>query len=227
MNTCYAKTREGLAQLAGLSEGLSPRHRHVLLLCNGKRSLVVLRELLGPEVDADISALRRRGWVRPVGSAMLVPIVGGGGKQGGVSTVVRLGAGASVASSKRETPEEARHRMHAARDFVTLVVRSLEELEARELREAYEGATSDNDILVYAAALIDILFRGGDIYRAERVGYKIADLLPRNAVPRLIDCMLDWPDPRLAAALYEHLLSDRDVPSESGFSDLEKGRASS
>ena len=56
--------------------------------------------------------------------------------------------------------------------------------------------------------------------RVTRVGYKLAELMPRQAVPLFIERILDGSDPELAAALYEHLLSDRDLPQPDDAADI-------
>ena len=78
---------------------------------------------------------------------------------------------------------------------------------------AYSRTTDPEAVLTYAGGLLELLFRAGDRSRTLRVGYKIADLLPRALVPQMVDRLLDGPNPDMAAALYEHLLSGQDVVS--------------
>lgn len=171
---------------------LTPRERQIMLLCSGQRPLSVLIELFGHAVVRELHALAVRGCVQAIyGSPDAAPL-----------------APAIVPG-----PPRAHTRLMQTHEFATAVAQSLNSAEAIALVRAHRAATGPDEVLSYAAAVIELLFRGGDMLRVKRVGYKLADLLPRDRVPQLIDHLLDSADPQLAAALYEHLLADRDLPA--------------
>lgn len=64
-----AKTTEGRKALTDRGSGLAPRERHVLILCDGKRTLSDLHGLMGAQAQAVVDDLIRRRLLTSVESA--------------------------------------------------------------------------------------------------------------------------------------------------------------
>lgn len=190
----YLQTPAGLREMAGPAPALTPRERQIMLLCGAHRPLPVLIELFGDTVVRELHELAVRGLVQAL---RRVP-----------DGLPPARAGVAVTA-----PGLAQSRLIEARDFATQAARALDTPEAEGLAAGHGAATTPEDVLVYLAAVIELLFRSGDLAQARRVGYQLAELLPREQVPGLIDCILNGPNPSLAAALYAHLLAGRDLPA--------------
>ncbi|QTD46408.1 hypothetical protein [Ottowia testudinis] len=186
----YVRTARGREAMAPGVDALTARERQLMLLCSGQRPLPVLIEVFGHSVVRELHELVVRGLVQ---AQRLTP------------AVVPPGQAMPLVGS-------AAARLLQTRDFATVVARSIEGAAGATLAARHGASTQPDDILAYGVALVELLFHAGDVERAKRVGYKLADLLPRQTVPLFIDRMLNGADPKLAAALHEHLLSDRDFP---------------
>lgn len=195
----YIKTPAGVAAMSERARDLTPRQRQIMLMCSGKRPLSVLIELFGDSVVRELHELVAPGYLRAL------RLVGPS-----ADSAVDPDAGTGLDDTLAAHAKAA--GLQLARNFTTTVLMSLDTAEADALVVDHGMDASAEGVLAYAAALLGLLFRAGDIARAERVGYKLADLLPRDLVPLFVDGMLDGQDPQFAAALYEHLLSDRELP---------------
>lgn len=201
LNIYYVKTPHARAAINASEPSLTPRERQILLLCSGQRPLSVLIELFGESVVRELHELVVRGFVQAM-------------RRNPEEAPPRAAdARGPAAAPEHPAAPQAQTRLRQTRDFATIVAQSLPVPDAGALIARHGQATRADDVLAYCVGVIDLLFRQGDLTRAERVGYKMADLLPRGLVPDFIDGMLAGPDPRLAAALYEHLLSDRELPA--------------
>lgn len=194
----YIKTPAGIEVVSQRARDLTPRQRQLMLLCSAQRPLTVLIELFGESVVRELHELVVSGYLQAV---RLADTPG--------NPALDIGAGLGPEGVRAQTAA----RLQLARDFASVVARSLGTPEGDALAADHRDTTEPDDVLAYAAALVGLLFRSGDVARAGRVGYKLADLLPRDLVPMFVDCMLDGQDPQFAAALYEHLLSDRELPA--------------
>ena len=193
----YIKTPAGQEEMNARGPGLNARERQIMLMCGGQRPLQVLIELFGESVVRELHELVVQGYLQAV-RRLPDPTPHPAGV---------LQAAPDFASARLQT------RLTHTRDFITVVAQSLGTTLARELVLAYSRTTDPEAVLTYAGGLLGLLFRAGDRSRTLRVGYKIADLLPRALVPQMVDRLLDGPNPDMAAALYEHLLSGQDVVS--------------
>lgn len=193
----YVKTPAGMEVMNLQGEGLAARERQIMLMCTEHRPVLVLVELFGDGVVRELHELVVRGYLQAM---RRMP-----------------DASAAAADAAPAVPpfalNRAQVRLQYARDFINVVARSLDSAEATKLLTTHGRAALPDEVLAYAVALIELLFRAGDPARTVRVGYKIADLLPRPMVPQLVDGLLEDANPELAAALYDHLLSGRDVSS--------------
>lgn len=198
----YVKTPAGRAEMDARTGSLTSRERQIMLLCSGQRPLTVLMEVFGHSVVRELHELAARGLVqahRQPPEAVPPP---------------------APAPAAEATSTAAAQRLLQAREFAGLVAGSVGGAAAQALVARQSTITQPADILSYCVEVIELLFRTGDVERVTRVGYKLAELMPRQAVPLFIERMLDGSDPELAAALYEHLLSDRDLPQPDDAADI-------
>ena len=198
----YVMTPAGRAVMDARTGSLTSRERQIMLLCSGQRPLTVLMEVFGHSVVRELHELAARGLVqahRQPPEAVAPP---------------------APAPAAEATSTAAAQRLLQAREFAGLAAGSVGGAAAQALVARQSTITQPADILSYCVEVIELLFRTGDVERVTRVGYKLAELMPRQAVPLFIERILDGAGPELAAALYEHLLSDRDLPQPDDAADI-------
>ena len=213
----YVKTDAGRALLAEARSALGLRERQILLLCTGERDAATLEQFFGPDAPAVLARLGAAGlvqtvpravasWPMPSFAPTLPPL------QGHEARTAELSSGFMSTAPGAEDVDLAFSRAHT-RAGVMLVELGAEE--AEDLFDSAIGVWQEDDMLAFLARTIALAHQLRGPAPAARWAQELAELLPRAAVPRLVDCLTEVGDGgALAMGLYERLLSDTDTGAD-------------
>lgn len=151
----YRKTEQGVAEVATRQAGLDPRARALLILCNGRHSVAMLCDRIGPHTPMLLADLVTRGLVTAAGGAPVAE---------GAPTTVMSGAELEVAAPSRvsgfggaSTTAAALAPASAAVDTLRRAWRVLPRLGAVLAAERADKAAQGPEALPFEVAEADLV----------------------------------------------------------------------
>ncbi|RMX04751.1 hypothetical protein D8I35_12815 [Corticibacter populi] len=177
------KTAKGVQALEG-KQGMPPRMRQLLILCNGKRSATELGQIFGADTPAQLQQLEAAGLI----SGVSKPVPAGGGNA---------------------PPPRAKNRSLAACKVYVLDLLQLQQSEgAGHVATTLRGSSNPQQMLELMLVTLDlILTRSGERY-VERVAQRLFEIVPDEHLDILIHMAIDMQIPvlRAVAMPYQALL---------------------
>ncbi|MDO5623255.1 MAG: hypothetical protein Q4G71_01025 [Pseudomonadota bacterium] len=203
----YAKTEAGRAMLASPRASVAVRERQILLLCTGERDADALGQVFGPGIGHELQQLVAQGLVeaRPREPLpMFTPTLPPEPSTAFSLTLPPLGLAAYSANQSGFLPASVR----SAHAEVVCLLAEMGGDDATQWLQSHLDAECEDDVLAMAARAIGLAEQAWGQARAIDRASRIAQLLPRPAIARLLDALIDHASGALVADAYALWLSD-------------------
>lgn len=190
-----SKTERGRAALqAHATAGLSLAERRVLILCDGRRRREDLAALLGSDAQPILDRLLRDDYLTLHDGAAARPA--------GVEPPTTPGAIATPASAASQSSPRAasRRSLAASKMYVVDMLQLQRDPESASLRAEIQTSPSEEELVYRMMKALRHLQAVAATSYAQRIGERLAEILPEHYLPRLDQARTDWPGSMSAMA---------------------------
>ena len=185
------KSDKGRSALLDRSGGMSMLERRALILCDGKRGREQLVGLLGPDVLPGLERLLREGYLvdaaaaKPAGSKPLLSIVAPTQAPMPVAAAPVAPIAASVVAPRPASP--SRRSLAAAKMYIVDMLQLQRDPESVSLKAELQTSPSEDELVHRLGKSLRHLRSVASATYAQRIGERLAEILPEAHLPRLAE----------------------------------------
>ena len=185
------KSDKGRSALLDRSGGMSMLERRALILCDGRRGREQLVGLLGPDVLPGLERLLREGYlvgvttIKSAVSKPLLSIVAPMQAPMPVATEPVAPIAASVVASRPASP--SRRSLAAAKMYMVDMLQLQRDPESVSLKADLQTSPGEDELVDRLAKALRHLRTVASSSYAQRIGERLAEILPEAHLPRLAE----------------------------------------
>ena len=187
------KSDKGRSALLDRSGGMSMLERRALILCDGQRDRAQLVAMLGPDILPGLERLLREGYLvdgataLPVASKPLLSIVA---PTMAPKPVVAAAAASTPAPATIAAPRPAsssRRSLAAAKMYIVDMLQLQRDPESVSLKAELQTSPSEDELVHRLGRSLRHLRTVASATYAQRIGERLAEILPEAHLPRLAE----------------------------------------
>lgn len=185
------KSDKGRNALLDRSGGMSMLERRALILCDGRRGREQLVGMLGPDILPGLERLLREGYLvdgstaRPVPSKPLLSVVAPmpGPAPVAIASVAPV---AATVAAPRPAPQ-SRRSLAAAKMYIVDMLQLQRDPESVSLKAELQTSPSEDELVYRLGKALRHLRTVASATYAQRIGERLAEILPEAHLPRLAE----------------------------------------
>ncbi|HEV8695752.1 MAG TPA: hypothetical protein VGQ93_16445 [Lysobacter sp.] len=181
-----SKTERGRAALKVHSADMSLAERRALILCDGVRSRDDIVTMLGPNALSALERLLREGYLT-LDAVQTPRLVAAGGVQ--VTTTPPLAPAAAIAST---SPAASRRSLAVSKMYLLDMLQLQRDAESVSLRADIQTSPSAEELIYRMMKGLRHLQAIATVSYAQRVGERLAEILPEAHLPKLDQARTAW-----------------------------------
>ncbi|HPR44006.1 hypothetical protein [Ottowia sp.] len=185
MSSAFTKTAKARAALQAHSAELTARERQLLILCDGRRPVTQIVDLLGGNARALVERLRNHGYLQgtaSTGQAQQASPAALGRTVATAATPVPV-AGEVRASQPAVGSLKARRSAAATKMYMIGVLQLLRDMEASSLAVALHTSADEGELTANALAALRFIADRSGLSYARRVADRLAEVVPEPHLP--------------------------------------------
>lgn len=185
------KSDKGRNALLERSGGMRMLERRALILCNGKRGREQLVRLLGPDILPGLERLLREGYLvdttdaGPVASTPTLSIVAA--QSPAPAPVVATPAAVAAIAAPHAAPPPSRRSLAAAKMYIVDMLQLQRDPESVSLKADLQTSPSEDELVHRLVKSLRHLRTVASATYAQRIGERLAEILPEAHLPRLAE----------------------------------------